>query len=686
MRTHIDYGIYLGTDFCQLARMEHGIPVIIKTDKMKDSMPLCVHFNKKQNVLVGDTAYHMMKNDILRGTPKNSFSEFTRTLGTTHLYESVNANRGFTSEELLAECLKKVKSFIRDEEFQSVLITVPTRFVRQQKEATIQAAKLAGFNHIELLQEPIAAATAYGLTAKNKDSYWLVFDYGDGKFDTAIVKSEEGFLNIKDTDGDNWLGGKNLDEAIVDKIIIPYLKNNYAIDDLLQDTVKREILRNTIKRLAEEAKVQMSFKDTYNILTELGDLPFEDENGKEPEIDITVTQKEIENVLAPVFQKAIDIAKGLLKRNNLKGTDLGALILVGGATYSPILRRMLKEQITENIPTDVDPMTVVAIGAALFASTISVSDEVIDVGREKTKLQIDIKYEATSLETDEIISLKILRNKTEGIIPEKVFADVVRGDGAWSSGKKQIDEKAVLIDVLLQKGCSNVFTVNVCDDQGNKFECQPNQFNILQGIGGLESIIVLPYYIGIGKWFNEYEKELFVPIKGLEKNKKLPTIGTIDLKTPYLIRPGKTKDIIRIPIYQGDYNSEGTPVELNNNICDIIISGDSLPTLLLEGSPINITIKVDKSEQMQFIAYFPDIDYTEELKIQIKQYIPISSKLIDDLKSVFINFCAEHPNVGKEKFRFLLKELTRIDNDYVSQDEKLKVVAIIKKEMLLLWK
>lgn len=688
MKNKIDYGIDLGTTNSAIARMENGIPTIKKSDTLKDTIPSCAHFNKKKDILVGDTAFNIMRNDNARALKTfepgktNTFIEFKRTMGTTHKYESSNMNRESSSEELSAEVLKKLKSFIQDENISSIVITVPAKFLNPQKEATIQAAKLAGFKHIELLQEPVAAATAYGLTAKDKDSYWLVFDFGGGTFDAAIIKSEEGILTVKDTEGDNWLGGKNLDEAIVDQIIIPYLQENYAIDEIIEDSSKREILRIALKPFAEEAKIQLSFKDSHNILSNLGDLPFEDENGEEPEIDITLTQEDMENVLAPIFQKTIDVTKDLLRRNNLKGSDLGALILVGGPTYSPILRRMLKEQITKNIDTSVDPMTVVAKGAALFASTISVSEEVKEVSRDKTKLQLDIKYEATSVETDEMVSLKVLKDKTKGEIPAMLFADVIRGDGAWSSGKKTIGEKAALVDVLLQEGTSNVFTVNVYDEQGNKLECQPNQFTILQGIevGGMST---LPYYIGIGKWFDVEEKDLFQPVKGLEKTKKLPATGVINgLKTRNAVRPGMAQDTIEIPIFQGDYNAEGTNPILNNLINEVIISGESLPTLLPEGSDVDITIKVDRSEQMQFSAYFPLIDHTEELKIQIKQTEPpTEEKLKRDIADAKHTAKRVNDTVIFDKLDGYENQL---ENEKGSADGKMKILDSLRKELLKL--
>ncbi len=689
MKNKIDYGIDLGTTNSAIARMENGVPTIIKADSSKDILPSCVRFTPKKTVMVGELAVSAMQNEITRALntfddeKMNSFIEFKRTMGTTHKYESSNMNQKFSSEELSAEILKTLKSFVQDENISSIVITVPAKFLNPQKEATIQAAKLAGFKHIELLQEPVAAATAYGLTAKDKDSYWLVFDFGGGTFDAAIIKSEEGILTVKDTEGDNWLGGQNLDYEIVDQIIIPYLQENYAINSILSDDKKKQMLREALKRYAEIAKNQISFKDKWAISVELGALPINDDNDEEIEIDIEVVEKDIENVLSPIFQKAINIAKDLLKRNNLKGSDLGTLILVGGPTYSPILRRMLKEQITKNIDTSVDPMTVVAKGAALFASTISVSEEVKEASRDKTKLQLDIKYEATSVETEEMVSLKILKEKTEGEILDKIFADVVREDGAWSSGKKKIDEKAVLVDVLLQERTSNVFTVNLYDEHGNKLECQPNQFTILQGIGGLEGMSTLPYHIGIGKWFDEYEKDLFSSVKGLEKNKKLPATGVRnDLKTRKEVRPGMASDIIEIPIYQGSYDTEGTNPIFNDWVTTVIISGENLPALLPEGSPVEITIKVDRSEQMHFSVYFPFIDHTEELKIQIKQTEPpTEEKLKRDIADA--KRTAKRVN-DAAIFNKLDEYENQLENEKGSADGKMKKLDSLRKELLKL--
>ena len=345
VRTKIDYGIDLGTTNSAISRMENGEPTIKKTDTLKDTMPSCVYINKKKAMQVGDSAYNALKRDKLKAmkgwesSSSNAYIEFKRTMGTEKKYKSSNLEKELSSEELSAEVLKTLKSFIKDESVNSIVITVPAAFKNNQKEATREAAKLAGFNHIELLQEPVAASMAYGLDSNKKDGFWLVFDFGGGTFDAALLKVEEGIMKVIDTEGDNYLGGKNLDFAIVDEIILPYLQENFVIDSILADDNKKQSLRNSMKFYAEETKIKLSFNDTHNILSDLGDIPGEDDEGEEFELDILVTQTDITNALSPVFQKAIDVTHRLLKRNNLKGSSLDSLILVGGPTFSPVLRK-----------------------------------------------------------------------------------------------------------------------------------------------------------------------------------------------------------------------------------------------------------------------------------------------------------------------------------------------------------
>ena len=616
--TKIDYGIDLGTTNSAISRMENGDATIKKTDTLKDTMPSSVYINKKKAIQVGDSAYNALKRDKLKAmktwndSDSNAYIEFKRTMGSDKAYSSSNLGKDLTSEELSAEVLKTLKSFVKDENVNSIVITVPAAFKNNQKEATREAAKLAGFNHIELIQEPVAASMAYGLDSDKKDGFWLVFDFGGGTFDAALLKVEEGIMKVIDIEGDNYLGGKNLDFAIVDEIILPYIEGNFVIDSVLADDTKKQILRNAMKFFAEETKVALSFIDTHNILTDLGDLG-EDDEGEEIELDITVTQADITQAVSPVFQKAIDVSKKLLERNNLKGSSLDSLILVGGPTFSPVLRKMLEGQICKP-DTSADPMTVVSKGAALYASTVDVSEEVREQTRDKTKIQLEIANESSTVETEEFVPIKILADKTEGEIPEKVFAEVTRGDKAWSSGKKEINTIGEVVEIQLNEGKTNIFEVVLFDDKGNILESEPGTFSVIQGskIGKA----TLAYNLGIELKDKSTGKVRFKTIKGLEKNQSIPTVGTTNgLKTQKQIRPGMDSDFIRIPVYEGEHASEGTRAIYNEIISDIKISGADLPSLLPENSDVDLTVNIDRSEKITVTAYFPYLDYSTEIKV-----------------------------------------------------------------------
>jgi molecular chaperone DnaK len=622
-RTKIDYGIDLGTTNSAISRMENGEPVIKKSDTLKDTMPSCVYVNKKKAIQVGDSAYNALKRDKLKSMKtfvdfnSNSFIEFKRTMGTDKKYHSSNLGKDLSSEQLSSEVLKTLKSFIKDENVSSVVITVPAAFKSNQIDATKRAAVLAGFHHAEVLQEPVAASLAYGLNSNKQDGFWLVFDFGGGTFDAAILKVEEGIMKTIDTEGDNFLGGKDLDFAIIDEIIIPYLKDNFVIDSLMGDDVKKQVLRNAMKFYAEEAKIKLSFNDTHNILSDLGDIPGEDDEGEEFELDINVGQEDMRRAIGPVFQKAIDITKELLERNNLKGNSLGSLILVGGPTFSPVLREMLSQQICKP-DTSVDPMTVVSKGAALYASTVDVSEEVKEQTRDRSKIQLELDYESSSVEKEEYVTLKILEDKTEGEIPEQVFAEISRsGDGVqWASGKVEINTTGEIIDVQLNEGKANLFEVTLYDGKGNLLESEPKQFTIIQGIGGIGTMQTLPYNLGIEIKEKVTGKIVFAQIPGLERNKSLPVIGTRNgLKTQKKIRPGMDSDVIKIPLYQGEHESNGTRAIYNEHVYDIMISGADLPALLPGNSDIDLTVNVDKSQGVLVKAFFPYLDHTIEVEV-----------------------------------------------------------------------
>ena len=678
-RIKIDYGIDLGTTNSAICRMEKGEPVIIKSDTLKDTLPSCVSINKKGSIKCGDGAYNTMKSDKRRATKtweagaSNTFIEFKRTMATDTKYHCSNANKDFSSEELSAEVLKTLKSFVADESFSSVVVTVPAKFTVNQKTATLEAAKIAGFKKCELLQEPIAASMAYGLKADDKNGIWMVFDFGGGTFDAALLKVEDGIMQVFDTEGDNYLGGKNLDYAIVDEIIIPYLQKNYSIDGILNDEEKKQVLRDAMKTYAEDVKNQLSFKDKEDIISNLGDLG-EDEDGEEIELDLTVKQSEAFNVMRPYFQKAVDKCNELLKRNNLKGTQVSKLILVGGPTHCPLIRQMLKEQVTPNVDSSIDPMTAVAVGAALYASTIDADVSKEDVPVETIRL--DIEYESTTVETSEWISIMLPKDSK---LP-MVQVEMTRNDGGWSSGKVNVNTTGDAIEIKLEESKPNSFSIVVYDDKGDRLSCFPNEITIIQGtkVGSAP----LPYNIGIAVWSDIKKKGAFKMAKGLEKNKPVPAVGVVnDLRTTSQLRPGIESDTLKIPVYQVDdfTEAEGRSVALYEYVCDVVFTGDDIETLIPIDSPLDVTLRVDSSEQMTVEVHFLSSDETVEKKLDTskKQSVEEAEKFTEKyIKEAQHSIDSLHE--GGISTDALQDELNRVKEEAANSSEKKAVLQHLK--------
>ena len=604
------YGIDLGTTNSAICRMENGEPIIKKTDSGKDTLPSCVRFTEKK-VIVGDKAYRHQTSD-----PENTFIEFKRTMGLDTVYHSDKSGRDYTSEELSAEVLKTLKSFVNDDTIDAAVITIPAKFKAPEIAATMRAAKLAGIEHCALLQEPIAASLAYGLQTDMKNGYWMVFDFGGGTFDAALMQVEDGIIKVKDTEGDNYLGGKNLDDAIRDQIIIPIVERDYTIENC------RIAFEKAIKQTAEDTKNQLSFHPTFTIETEDAGQYGHDDNGDDIDIETTVSVEALSNVLAPLFQKAVDIVKGLLKRNNLKGSDLSTLILVGGPTYSPILRQMLREQVTPNVDTSIDPMTAVARGAALFATTQEFETDFTASNTEQT-IAISLDYESTSVQPMEYVVVKLLPGESKGINGKSLVFEVTSSDGSWSSGRLALTTTGDAVECPLKEGRANAFNVSVYDETGNKLPCYTNEFTIIPGIGGGGA--TLPYNIGIEAKDEVMDKNVFVPLKGLEKNQTLPAVGVHNgLRILNQLNPGNLNDELIIPIYQGEHNAEGSSAIYNDHVFDVVITGDDVPVTIAAGSEVDITLKVDNSQGYHIEVLFVQSGESVEKDLKIESRSVIS--------------------------------------------------------------
>ena len=687
--SRIKYGIDLGTTNSAIAIIEKGESVIIKSELQKDTIPSCVGFSKKKTVAVGDRAFNQLAADKLssmktgKAFDSNTFIEFKRTMGSDKKYPSSNMDVSFLSEELSAEVLKKLKSFVQNEEIKSVVITIPAMFNDNQKSATQLAAKLAGFSQVELLQEPIAAAMAYGIDKKVKDGQLLVFDFGGGTFDVCLVNVEDGIMQIKDTEGDNWLGGKNLDNAIVDEILIPYLQENYSIESFLENDIKKGLLKDALKVCAEEIKINLSFAKTYDVISNLGEYP-EDDEGEEIGFDFIVTHEQMKSVLGPVFQKAIGCAKEVLIRNNLIGNSISSLILVGGPTFSPVLREMLTDQICSP-DTSVDPMTVVARGAAIYAAQFDIDESIKAEVRDVSKIQLDLGYQSQSVEDEEMLTVKLNKAKTSGLIPSKLYITVKRTDGGWESDKTEIDEAGDIIDLKLREGKPNTFELFITNDTGDSFPSEPNEITIIQGIKTGNATLAYNYGVEL---LGENGKANFYPFNGLEKGQTMPASGEMSgLKTQKDIRPG-SGDEINISIYQGTIEAKGTRAINQTWVNTVKLKGTDISKLLPKNSEVNLFLEIVKDGESKLSIDIPFLNDTieitliqegqkEEDDIWFSQQFAIFEKELSDFKSDNENYDEQRFNKIKDNLQSAKEEYNSRKTDY---DNKMKVRDDIRKQ------
>jgi molecular chaperone DnaK len=648
----ITHGIDLGTTNSALCKVTRGEVKIIKNSQQKDTTVSCIAISKRQTMLAGDKAFNLLKQDrnlaLMRKSEgeSNVYIEFKRTMGTDKKYNSSHMNKEYSSEDLSAEVLKILKSYDKDEEFQSVVITVPAMFNDNQNAATSRAAKLAGFKQVELLQEPIAAAMQYGLDSSVKDAKILVFDFGGGTFDAALIDAKEGVFQVKDTEGDNKLGGKNLDMAIVNEILIPKLRSTFKIDSYLENDEIKSLLVNALKKYADEAKIALSFEESHKVESEFGEFP-EDDNGEEIDLDFTISSNDLEPVLGPIFQQAIDLTKKLIERNNIDKSKI-TLLLVGGPTFSPILRKMLTEQICTP-DTSVDPMTVVAKGAALYATTFDVAEEIVDEQRDETKLQLEFpSLKSHTVEDKFDLVVKVNKAKTQGTIADKLFCEVTNDYGSYNSGKIALtsDFGDIIEDVLLESNKPNNFTVTITDEAGSKVDCEPNEFTVFQGLE--PGSATLPYHYGIEIFDSKKGKLVLSPIPGLEKNNTFPALGEKSgLRTTSDIKPGSNNSI-KIPIYQGHAEAMDTRAINSGFVHMIEIQAEKFPRFCPEGTEVNIQMTVNSGSDISLTFEIPSFDIDLDFKFGERKAKGVSSEEIDEHLENILSEIKEFEDSDKE--------------------------------------
>jgi len=394
-------GIDLGTTNSAMAIMEEKNPKIIPNAEGDRTTPSVVAFTKDGERLVGVLA----KRQAITNA-ENTVRSIKRHMGTD--YKVKIQGKEYTPQEISAMILQKLKRDAENylgEKITDAVITVPAYFTDAQRQATKDAGRIAGFNVRRIINEPTAAALAYGLD-KGKEQTVLIYDLGGGTFDVSLMDIGDGVFEVLATNGNNRLGGDDFDKRVVEWMIKEFKKDQGI------DLSKDKAVLQRLYEAAEKAKIELSSAKSTNI-----NLPFITADHSGPKhLDMTLTRAQFENLIEDLVQKTIPPLEQAMKDAKLKPEDVDKIILVGGSTRIPMVQKLLTDRFGNKIQKDVNPDEVVALGAAIQGAIISGDKGVDDI------VLLDVTPLSLGIETLGGVFTKIIeRNTTIPTSKSKIF-------------------------------------------------------------------------------------------------------------------------------------------------------------------------------------------------------------------------------------------------------------------------
>lgn len=619
----IDFGIDLGTTNSTIARINAIDTEVFKNNEGFEFTASAVWMDSRERLHVGRRAKDQLEND-----PKNSFSEFKLQMGTETQYTFERNGRKMSPQELSAEVLKSLKDDVRrqlGEEVTSVVITVPAAFELPQCQATNQAAEMAGFIHHPLLQEPIAAAMAYGFQSETSNKFWMVYDFGGGTFDASIIQIKDGQIEVVNHGGDNGLGGKNLDWEIVDSLLAPAAAKENKLKNFTRNNKSFRGAFAKLKAEAEKAKIRLSLEDSVEIYI---DNLYKNDKGEAVEFTYELFRTDFERLAKPYIVQSINICKKVLSEKRLGTSNIEKMILAGGTSLIPFLREMLldpNEGLGIPLESSIYPITVVAKGAAIFASTQRIPfDPNTEVQKDEFLLELD--YQPVGPDSEPPIGGRVVTDKNLNFNSYTIeFVNkTVRPE--WRSGKVALTPEGGFISQLwAEKGKKNEFLIEIFDSTGVRHKTIPDRLTYTMGNPSAGAPLI--HSLGIAMANNETD---FLLVKGVPlpaKNKSLHKCIK-ELQPGQIDKDTKNIAVIKIPIVEGENKLKA---DHNRHIGSLLIQSDKIRRTIPANSEIEITLVIDNSRLVIAKAYVPIID--EEFEVVAN--LIIEPGKISELKSEF---------------------------------------------------
>jgi molecular chaperone DnaK len=591
MENTINFGIDLGTTNSAITKFIKGEVIIFSNpqDYGRNTLPSVVSY-KKDKITVGNKAKEFLEKD-----PKSVVGVFKRKMGTAESFKIKSINESKTPIELSAQVLKELKTFVNTgDKLDAVVITIPASFDTIQSNATKEAGIQAGFKQVVLLQEPIAASLAYANMKKEremKDGQWLVYDLGGGTFDVALIKIKEGEMKVLDHEGNNYLGGADFDNLIVEKLVIPKILEKYSFSNLEDEMKSASGKLNgkyySLLHKAEKAKIDLSAKTSADFEID----GFEDEEGNTVDMEIVITRSEFNELIKQYIDGTIEMIKKIITRNSLKPIDVQYTLMVGGSTYIPYVRSRVEEVLQIPANCEIDPTTAVAIGAAYYAATKPKDFSKDENNKKHTAISIKASFNKASKEKEELFAARITGDVTG------LSYRILRQDGGYDSGIKKLSDR-INTDLPLVDGAYNYFTLTVYDEQNNVVETDIEPIGINSGFGISGQPIPEDICLEVDDYDNLPKTRLELIF---QKNSVLPLRKQVTFPLNKGMIKGNEDDFIIINIVEGSHLA--LP-QSNKGIGFLKVTGNQIKRDIAKGSDVEITLSITESRDLTISIYF----------------------------------------------------------------------------------
>lgn len=611
----LSIGIDHGTTNSCIAVMEREGPRVLKPDPRYDVLPSVVYIDGQGRTRVGRPAREAIIDN--KDGKLNGHKAYKPAIGEDGRYAFSAARRVMTAPELASIVLRELLRLYRQqlgEEPREAVIAVPAKFEDPACAGTRRAASLAGLRQAPLLQEPLAAALAYGFSTEDRKARWLILDLGGGTLDVSLVQVRKGQMEVPETGqaGDNRLGGTVFDRELMG-FVLAELRKRYRLGGFSEKTHPQDWARLELE--VEEAKIRLS-KVRETVVTLEGIL-CRDEQGKPVQVEVPVTRKAYEQLISSYVHKAVFICEQLLKKNRLRPEALDRLILVGGPCKTPYIQEVFEDRLRIRPETTIDPMTVVALGAALYATTVE-RENCSRAPEASEGVQVRVEYERMS----RIAAAEVHGAVSGDVAAHGLSVEIRRSDGGWTSGQLDLDgvgcfTAEVVLPVSARPTLTS-FTTEVFDAAGRRLASVD------------EPEIWYPY----PDVRPRLASSLLVALKDnttetlLQQGVELPAVSKPrTFETAKELRQGDADDLLRIPVLEAVTHllgEESAGADRHVRIGTLVIAGsDERVTMdLPRGTEVEVTIWHSVSRETKARAYVPLLEQEFEAHLT-REPVPV---------------------------------------------------------------